>query len=63
MTDTSTLKHRSTKGVGMNHLPEQHAPGVLDVLLDLDQESDGLTTIQETVVICESEVHHLRDDS
>lgn len=61
----STLKNRSKRAWhgawcmrGYN-LPEEHASWVLDILLNLDQESDGFTTIQETVVICECQVHHL----
>jgi hypothetical protein len=38
---------------------EQHLPGILDVLLDLDEESDGLPPIKQSVVVCEREVHHL----
>lgn len=40
-------------------LTEQHLPGVLDELLDLHQESDGLPSVEETVIIGQSEVHHL----
>lgn len=41
------------------HLPKQHAPRVLDVLFDLDQESDGLAAIQQAVIVGERKVHHL----
>lgn len=37
---------------------QQHAPGILDVLLDLDQELDGLLAIEQTVVVRQGEVHH-----
>jgi hypothetical protein len=62
---TAALKHDTNTDQPTGYrrrrdsLPEQHAPGILDVLLDLNEESDSLTTIQKTVVVCESEIHHL----
>lgn len=44
---------------GAIHLTEQHLPGVLNVLLDLDKEGDSLPAVEESVVVCEGEVHHL----
>ena len=41
---------------------QQHAARVLDVLLDLDKESDGLPTIEESVVVGESDNHDGSDD-
>lgn len=40
-------------------LAEQHLPGILDELLDLHEEGDGLSAIKQTVVVSQSEVHHL----
>ena len=37
---------------------QQHAPRVLDVLLDLDEELDRFPAIEQTVVVGESKVHH-----
>lgn len=42
-------------------LKKQHLPRVLDKLLDLDEESDGLPTIKQTVVVSQGEVHHRSD--
>ena len=39
---------------------QKHAAWVLNVLLDLDQEGNGLTAIEETMIVGESEIHHLR---
>ena len=44
-----------------NGLTEEHLPGVLNVLLDLDEESDGFPAIKETVIVGESEEHHGAD--
>jgi hypothetical protein len=38
---------------------EQHLPGILNVLLDLDKECHSFPTIKQSVVICKSKVHHL----
>ena len=43
------------------HLCEEHLPGVLDHLLDADEESDGLATVENTVVVGQSKVHHGAD--
>jgi len=32
---------------------DEHATGILDEFLDLDQERHGLPPIQQTVVVCE----------
>ena len=40
---------------------EEHLAGVLDVLLDLDEEGDGFPAIKKTVVVGEGEVHHGAD--
>lgn len=42
-------------------LCEEHLPGVLDELLDLDEESDGLPAVEDAVVVSEGEVHHGAD--
>ena len=36
---------------------EEDLPGVLNALFDLSKEEDGLTTIDDTVIICEGDVH------
>lgn len=41
-----------------NSTLQQHAPGVLDELLDLHQELDGLLAVEQTVVVGQSQVHH-----
>ena len=41
----------------------QHQPfGVLDALLDPDQEADGLAAVDDAVVVGEGQVHHRPDD-
>jgi len=40
-------------------LTEQHLPRVLNVLLNLHKEGDGLPAIEKTVVVGKGEVHHL----
>lgn len=40
-------------------LAEEHAAGVLDVLLDLDEEGDCFPAVEQSVVIGEGEIHHL----
>ncbi len=40
---------------------EKHLARILNVLLDLDQELDGLPAVQQTVVVREGEVHHGTD--
>lgn len=42
-------------------LGDEHATGVLDVLLYLDQESDGLPAVEKSVVVGERQVHHGAD--
>merc|ERR1712063_246664 len=37
---------------------QEHLPGVLNVLLDLDQESDSFPSVKQSVVVCERKVHH-----
>src|SRR5689334_14185014 len=37
---------------------KEHPARVLDVFLDLDQESSGLSAVNETMVVRESDVHH-----
>lgn len=39
-------------------LLQQHAPRVLNVPLDLDQELHGLLAVKQTVVVRQSQVHH-----
>lgn len=41
------------------NLTKQHLPWVLNVLLDLYQESYSFLTIQKSVVVGKGEVHHL----
>ena len=41
----------------------QHDSGVLDGVLDSSQEGDSLATIDQAVVIGESNVHHWADDN
>ena len=36
---------------------EEDLPGVLNALLDLSEEEDGLTTIDDTMIISEGDVH------
>jgi len=38
---------------------QQHLPGVLNVLFDLDQESHSFPAVKKPVVVCERKVHHL----
>jgi len=37
---------------------KQQPPGVFDHILDAAQEEDGLSAIDQPVVICQGEVHH-----
>jgi|SRR5690242_5649941 len=59
---TTQMYKRETKSSypPQNHFIclQQHLPGVLDVLLDLDEEGDGLPAVEQPVVVCEGEVHH-----
>ena len=41
----------------------QHDPGVLNGVLDSSQEGDSLATVDQAVVIGESNVHHRADDN
>ena len=41
----------------------QHDSGVLDGVLDSSQEGDSLATIDQAVVVGESNVHHRADDN
>ena len=43
------------------NLSKEHLPGVLDHLLDLDEESDGLAAVEDAVVVGQGEVHHGAD--
>lgn len=45
----------------VRHLCEEHLPGVLDHLLDLDEEGDGLAAVEDAVVVGQGEVHHGAD--
>ena len=45
----------------VRHLCEEHLPGVLDHLLDLDKEGDGLAAVEDAVVVGQGEVHHGAD--
>jgi hypothetical protein len=44
-------------------LGKEHAGRILDVLLDSVQESDSLSAINETVVVGQADVHHLKQVS
>lgn len=37
---------------------EQHSPGVLNVLLDLNQELNSFSAVKQTMVIGQGEIHH-----
>lgn len=37
---------------------QKHLPGILDILLDLDQELHGFPTVQQSVIVCQGEIHH-----
>ena len=41
----------------------QHDSGVLDGVLDSSQEGDSLATVDQAVVVRESNVHHWADDN
>ena len=41
----------------------QHDPGVLNSVLDSSQKGDSLATVDQAVVIGESNVHHRADDN
>lgn len=43
-----------------SHIEEEH-PGVLHHGLDLTQESDGLSSINETMIVRQSDIHHGTD--
>lgn len=43
-----------------SHVKEQH-PGVLHHWLDLAQESDGLSSIDQTMIVGQSNIHHGTD--
>ena len=45
----------------VRHLCEEHLPGVLDHLLDADEESDGFAAVEDAVVVGQGEVHHGAD--
>src|SRR5688572_17294195 len=47
--------------IGCCKVLQKHAPGVLNVLLDLDKELGGLPSIEKTVVIGECNIHHGAD--
>ena len=49
-------------GVGLLEV-HQHDPGVLNGVLDSSQEGDSLATVDQAVVIGESNVHHQADDN
>lgn len=40
---------------------QKHLPWILNILLDLDEESDCFPAIKETVIIRKGEVHHRSD--
>ena len=42
---------------------QEHLPGILDVLLDLDQKLYSLSAVKQTMIIRESQVHHRSDDN
>jgi hypothetical protein len=44
-----------------SNLSKQHLPRVLDHLLDLDEEGDGLAAVEDAVVVGQGEVHHGAD--
>ena len=37
---------------------EENLSGILDALFDLSEEEDGLTTIDDTMIISEGDVHN-----
>ncbi len=37
---------------------EKHAPRIFDILLDLDQELDCFSAIEQAVVVSQSKIHH-----
>ena len=41
---------------------QKHSARILDVLLNLNQELDRLSTVKKTMIIGESQVHHGSDD-
>jgi hypothetical protein len=41
---------------------DQEPGGILDGLLDLHEEGDGLLAVDEAVVVAEGEIHHRADD-
>ena len=47
--------------INYTRLSEEHLPGVLDHLLDADEEGDGFTAVEDTVVVGQGEVHHGAD--
>ena len=55
----SNSRPRHTHMICSSNLSKKHTTRILNVLLDLDQESSSLSSINETVVIGKSDVHHL----
>jgi hypothetical protein len=45
------------------HLTEEHLARVLDKLLNLNEEGNSLPSVEQSVVICQGEVHHLESIS
>jgi hypothetical protein len=44
-----------------NQRLQEHLPGVLNVLLDLDQERDSFPAVEQSMIVCERKVHHRPD--
>ena len=42
---------------------QEHASRILDILLNLHQKLNGFSAIQETVVVCQGQVHHRADNN
>lgn len=56
-TNIATTDHNSIATLNL----QQHATGILDVLLDLDKELHCLPAVQQTVVVGQRQVHHRSD--
>lgn len=45
-----------------NLKPSKNSSGVLNTRLDLPEEQDSFTAINQTVIVCKGDVHHWPDD-
>lgn len=59
--DVSKGKTKSTKKTSRDLDVQQEADGVLNDLLELDEEGGGLTSVNDTVVVGKGNVHHRAD--